>query len=205
MAKATATLASLINERLRPAADTADVDRRIEALFGEEWCVVFSDMEGFSRRAARTGIIPFLALIHQMNRLCRPIIKHHAGFVLKRIADSYLILFRDPRVALGACVEMQLALARYNDQADERDHIHVGFGIGHGRVLKIGAEDVFGMEVNLAAKLGEDIAGAQEILLTRAAALAIGTVPFARLRRVRGSKLLGSRAGYYEAVYLSTR
>ena len=47
-------------------------------------------------------------------------------------------------------------------------------GIGHGRVLKIGDSDVFGHEVNLASKLGEDTAKGHEILVTRAFRDAIG-------------------------------
>ena len=41
-------------------------------------------------------------------------------------------------------------------------------GIGHGRILKIGDEDVYGHEVNLASKLGEDAAKGDEILATTA-------------------------------------
>ena len=39
-----------------------------------------------------------------------------------------------------------------------------------GRVLRIGDADVFGAEVNAAAKLGEDIARAGEILVTQSVA-----------------------------------
>jgi len=41
-------------------------------------------------------------------------------------------------------------------------------GIGYGDVLRIGDADVFGAEVNAAAKLGEDTAVAGEILVTAA-------------------------------------
>jgi class 3 adenylate cyclase len=40
--------------------------------------------------------------------------------------------------------------------------------LGFGRVLRIGDRDVYGSEVNAAAKLGEDIARAGEILVTDA-------------------------------------
>ena len=49
-------------------------------------------------------------------------------------------------------------------------------GVGHGRVLKVGADDVYGQEVNAASKLGEDTARAHEILLTDAAKNAAGEV-----------------------------
>jgi len=41
-------------------------------------------------------------------------------------------------------------------------------GLGCGEVLRIGDRDVFGAEVNAAAKLGEDTAKAHEILVTAA-------------------------------------
>ena len=39
-------------------------------------------------------------------------------------------------------------------------------GVGFGRVLRVGDADVFGPEVNAAAKLGENTAQAGEILIT---------------------------------------
>jgi adenylate cyclase len=47
-------------------------------------------------------------------------------------------------------------------------------GVGFGKLLKIGDDDVFGHEVNIASKLGEDIAKAHEILITRACRDAVG-------------------------------
>ncbi len=58
MSKSMEALAELLEERIRPGADVNDVDRRIRSLFGETWCVVFTDMVGFSRRAREDGIIP---------------------------------------------------------------------------------------------------------------------------------------------------
>src|SRR5256886_5385868 len=48
---------------------------------------------------------------------------------------------------------------------DEFD-MHGEFGIGYGEILVIENEDIFGSEVNLASKLGEDLAQRGEILLT---------------------------------------
>ena len=50
-------------------------------------------------------------------------------------------------------------------------------GVGFGKLIKLGDEDVFGHEVNLASKLGEDTAEGNEILVTRAAHAAIGELP----------------------------
>jgi adenylate cyclase len=201
MARSTEALARLIEERLQPGADTEAIDRRIETMFGERWCVVFTDMAGFSRRSARNGIVSFLVLIHQMDKILLPIVDEHAGLVLKKVADSHLLLFREPRTALRCCVAMQRALQRHNDQAAEQDQLFMGCGIGWGDVLKLGDEDVFGVEVNFAAKLGEDLAEPYQILLTPAAAGAAGRVRGVELRRVPGGKLGGTSTPFFEAVY----
>lgn len=202
MARSTEALSRLIEERLQPGADVEAIDRRIHTMFGERWCVVFTDMAGFSRRSSRDGIVSFLVLIHLMDRLCLPIVADHAGFLLKKVADSHVILFRDPRTALRACVDMQRALHRHNDQAAEQDQLFMGCGIGWGDVLKLGDEDVFGVEVNLAAKLGEDLSEPYQILLTPAAAGAIGRrVAGVEVRQVPGSRLGGVASPFFEAVY----
>ena len=57
-------------------------------------------------------------------------------------------------------------------------------GIGYGPTLVIAGKDLFGHEMNMACKLGEDIAGQGEILLTAAAcqALAPGHYTFSPLQ-----------------------
>ncbi len=201
MTKSEEALARLIEERLLPGADLAEIDGRIQRLFGEKWCVVFTDMAGFSRRAARSGIIPFLVLIHQLDKICLPVIHKNAGFVLKKIADSHMILFRSPKEALKACVEMQQAVFRYNEAAADPDKIYLGCGIGFGEVLKLGDEDVYGVEVNFAAKLGEDLAGPYDIFLTPDAIKAIGGSKLARFEKVKGSQLGGTKLPYFRAKY----
>ena len=52
-------------------------------------------------------------------------------------------------------------------------HLHGSIGIGYGDTLVIGDEDLFGSEMNVACKLGEDIAGLDEILITTAAYTAL--------------------------------
>jgi len=61
---------------------------------------------------------------------------------------------------------LQAAAARDNtDWIDPDDHLNMCLGLGFGRVLKL-TDDVFGDEVNLAYKLGEDLAVVAEILVT---------------------------------------
>jgi len=159
-------LEKLIEERLRPGADKRLIDERIWDLFGEEWCVMFTDLSGFSRNVAKFGIIHFLQTIHESERVLIPIIEGHDGILLKVEGDSFLVIFRNVTKAVQASLAMQRTLAAYNrDKADE-ERVLLCVGLGFGKVLRIGDTDVFGAEVNAASKLGEDTAKAWEILVT---------------------------------------
>ena len=138
---------------------------------------MFTDLAGFSRQVAKFGIIHFLQTIFEQQRTLVPIVERHGGVVIKVEADSLLILFPAPREALVCAVEMQRACYALNANCDPEHHLVLCVGIGHGRLLRLGDDDVFGHEVNLASKLGEDTAVGHEILTTRAARQAIGDVP----------------------------
>jgi adenylate cyclase len=159
-------LEKLIAQRLEPGVDRAKIDARIWNLFGEEWAVMFTDLSGFSRRVAEFGIIHFLQIIFESERLLIPVIDEHDGIVLKTEGDSMLIIFRRANKAIDCAIAMQHILKTYNQDRPQEDQILLCVGLGFGRVLRIGDQDVFGSEVNAASKLGEDIAKAGEILVT---------------------------------------
>ncbi len=159
-------LENLILERLTPGADKEKIDQRIWDLFGEEWCVMFTDLSGFSRGVEKFGIIHFLQTIHESERVLVPIIESHDGILLKAEGDSLLVIFRNADKALDAAVKMQNELKNYNQDRIPEEQILLCVGLGFGKVLKIGDADVFGAEVNMASKLGEDTAEIGEILVT---------------------------------------
>lgn len=158
----------LIRERLAPGADKARIDQRIWDLFGEDWCVMFTDLSGFSRRVEEFGIIHFLQIIHESERLLIPVIEDHEGILLKLEGDSFLVIFRNPQKALRCAIGLQHLLATYNVDRLPQERVLLCVGLGYGRVLRIGDSDVFGAEVNAASKLGEDRAKGGEILVTGA-------------------------------------
>jgi adenylate cyclase len=158
----------LVAERTQTGADVAAIDQRIWDLFGEEWAVLFTDLAGFSRQVARFGIIHFLQIIFEKQRLLLPVIERHDGVLIKIEADSFLVLFKQPAQALACAIAMQKVCQQVNARRPSEEHIVLCCGIGFGKLLKIGDDDVFGHEVNLASKLGEDTAKADEILVTKA-------------------------------------
>ena len=159
-------LEKLIQERLKPGADKEKVDQRIWDLFGEEWCVMFTDLSGFSRGVAKFGIIHFLQTIFESERLLIPVIEDHDGILLKAEGDSLLVIFRNVDKAIQCSLRMQGVLIEYNRDKAPEEQILLCIGLGYGKVLRIGDQDVFGAEVNAASKLGEDTAEAWEILVT---------------------------------------
>jgi adenylate cyclase len=159
-------LEKLIEARLAPGADKEKIDARIWDLFGEEWCVMFTDLSGFSRNVAKFGIIHFLQTIQESERLLIPIIELHDGILLKVEGDSFLVIFRNVVKAVQCSIEMQRILKGYNANRADEEKVLLCVGLGFGRILKIGDADVFGAEVNAASKLGEDTAKAWEILVT---------------------------------------
>jgi class 3 adenylate cyclase len=161
-------LERLIQDRLRPDADKQLIDQRIWDLFGEEWCVMFTDLSGFSRRVAEFGIIHFLQTIYESERLLLPVVESHDGFVLKTEGDSLLVIFRNANKALQCAISMQKVLQEYNQAQLDEEKVLLCVGLGFGQVLRIGDTDVFGAEVNAASKLGEDTAKAGDILVTGA-------------------------------------
>lgn len=164
----------LVEDRMQPGADVAVIDERIWNLFGEEWAVMFTDLAGFSRHVARFGIIHFLQIIYEQQRLLLPIVERHDGILIKMEADSFLILFKQCAQALACAIEMQRTCQHVSARRAAEEQIVLCVGLGYGKLLKIGDDDVFGHEVNIASKLGEDSAKGNDILVTRAFHEAVG-------------------------------
>ena len=195
-----ARLWDLIELRTKPDADTDAVDRRIWDLFGERWAIMFTDLSGFSRHAAKFGITHFLQIIHEKKKMLLPIVAAHDGILLKVEADSFLLIFRRPDRALQCAIEMQRRCQLTNERRLPEEQIILCRGIGYGDVLRVGDHDVWGREVNAASKLGEDTAGPNEILVTGAAQAEMGAITTVRYELI-DDKIPGSDVNY-RCLYL---
>jgi adenylate cyclase len=147
----------------------SEFETRIDEAFVYERAVMVLDMSGFSRTTQARGIVAFLLTIRRLRQLVEPIVATHAGAVVKSEADNLFCLFRTVEDAVAASREIIKGLDPINAALPKEDELYVSIGIGWGRLLLIGEEDVMGNEVNIASKLGEDVAGYGEILLTEAA------------------------------------
>lgn len=159
-------LAQLLTQRSAPGADRLQIDKAIDARFGQNQAVMFTDLVGFSRQVEAFGILHFLQLIHESEKLFVPLIAANQGSCLKHEGDSLLAVFDTPADALACAREMVAATNALNPKRAPEERIEVCIGLGYGRVLRVGSHEVWGLEVNAASKLGEELAQGGEILMT---------------------------------------
>jgi adenylate cyclase len=164
-----AYLNQLLSERNQHAERAADIDREIARTFERQVAILALDMCGFTQLTMAHGIIHFLAMIRQMDEVARPAITGNGGRVIKQEADDIFAIFSEPVQAVEAALDILRGFAAINKVLPPERHLHGSIGIGYGDTLVIGDEDLFGSEMNVACKLGEDIAGLDEILITTAA------------------------------------
>ena len=143
--------------------------------FGAEYAVFILDMTGFSMLTRKYGIVHYLSMVQRMQLTTEPIVKSYGGFMIKYEADNCFAVFPDPLAAVNAAIAMQHAFAASNILTSEDLDIHISCGIDYGKILMVGQEDCFGDPVNRASKMGEDLAAAGEILVTREAMQMIPT------------------------------
>jgi adenylate cyclase len=168
-------------ERARPSRRREMDGRELPRLF-RRWAVVYTDTADFTVRTARDGILHFLMVFNRLAERARPLLRRHGGRLLKIEADSLLIRFPDPDAACRGVEALAGLLSRLNRGRPANERLRFSYGIGYGDLVDVEG-DLFGLEMNLASKLGEDLARPEEVLLTPAAAAALG--PAYRRRVVR--------------------
>ncbi|HET9908329.1 MAG TPA: adenylate/guanylate cyclase domain-containing protein [Anaerolineales bacterium] len=137
--------------------------------YGAEFAVFVLDMSGFSMLTRKYGIVHYLSMVRRMQLTTEPIVKSYGGRMLKYEADNCFAVFPEPLAAVNSAVAMQHAFKASNLLTSDDLDIHISCGIDYGKLLIIGHEDCFGDPVNRASKMGEDVAAAGEILVTKEA------------------------------------
>ena len=143
------------------------IERSLWDEFGAEYAVFVLDMSGFSLLTRKYGIVHYLSMVRRMQMTTEPIVKSYGGFMIKYEADNCFAVFPDPLSAVNAAIAMQHAFRAENLLTSEDLDIHISCGIDYGKMLIVGREDCFGDPVNRASKMGEDLAVAGEILVTK--------------------------------------
>jgi class 3 adenylate cyclase len=160
-------LTKLLDELGEYPEHPEEIEQRIEEIFKQERAILILDMSGFTRTTHRSGIIRFLLMIHQMQRLALPSVEEHGGLFVNAFADNLTCLFDSVEDAVVASTEIARRLKSANVVLPADRELYVSIGSGYGPILNVANEAIYGSEVNLASKLGEDIAELGEVLVTK--------------------------------------
>ncbi len=134
--------------------------------FGKERTVVIIDMAGFTALSRAKGVVYYLTLIQAMQKLSRPVVHACGGRVVKYEADNLFAVFPDPTKALTFIDDVFQKTEAFNEGKESVARLKLCAGLDHGTILLDDA-DFFGDAVNLASKLGEDMARTGEVLVSQ--------------------------------------
>lgn len=153
------------------------MDGEIWDRFGTRGVAMITDMEGFSATTRSLGICHFLGMIERARRIVAPAVAANHGLMLKCEADNCYAFFERSEDALKAGLDMMAAVAELDGGRRGVGCVELAIGIDYGRLLLVGDEDFYGDPVNTASKLGEDLGGGGEILVTDRALERAATLP----------------------------
>ena len=127
------------------------------------------DSSGFTLNTQESGILSYLTCIVRLRDMMELILVRFDCISWRAATDNIFAEFVTADGALGAALEIQKSVRAADIQIHNREKLGVCIGIGFGDVLCSRSEGVFGNEMNLASKLGEDLAGNGQVLLTESA------------------------------------
>ncbi len=120
--------------------------------------LLFTDIEGSTAMTERLGDRRAQEILRAHNQLVREQVAAHGGFEVKSQGDGFMVAFSSARRAVHCAVSIQRALAA------EESPVRVRIGLHTGEVIKE-ADDFFGKNVILAARIASEAAGG-EILVS---------------------------------------
>ncbi|HWL64415.1 MAG TPA: hypothetical protein VNP73_00425, partial [Actinomycetota bacterium] len=162
-------LNDLLDELIEKPLEFDRIKDRIEDVFMQERTIMILDLSGFTRTTQIEGILPFILMIYEMQKLSVPVVEENRGILVRADADNLTCILDSVEDAIEAGRTITDRLESANVILPESRDLYASIGIGHGNILNVGNEAIFGNQVNQASKLGEDIAQKGEVLLTEAA------------------------------------
>lgn len=188
----------LMEEMIEFPERRAEISARIHAGYARRMAILVLDMCGFTRTTQRLGIVAFLLMIHRMRRICDVCFLEYGGEFVEANADNLLYLFPTPGEAIAAGRAAHARLGEINESLPDGERLECAIGIGWGEILCIAPGHIHGNEVNLAAKLGEDIAENRQILITDAAR---ADAPAEVLTREATARISSIELRYHEVLH----
>jgi class 3 adenylate cyclase len=126
--------------------------------------VFFIDIVGYTNRSTRVDMSSLISLVKTFEDIVVPIICGYNGYVIKKMGDGILAVFRHPVNAVLASLEIQDEMKRHNRYTVDEERFFVRIGLHTGPVIKKDG-DIYGDVVNIASRM-ESAAKPGEILIT---------------------------------------
>jgi adenylate cyclase len=177
-----------LDEANRDTERAAEIEAAIWREAGHHRAILVSDLSGFTKTTKRKGILHFLGIFRQVVAFAEPLFARSGARFWKTSADNMLASFDRVEAALDA--------ARGLARIEFADGIRCCVGLGYGPILQL-ENDLFGDEVNIAYKLGEDVAGPGEVLVSSPAAAQVSS---ARLEGPLQAPVGGLDIPYYRCA-----
>ncbi|HEU0189990.1 MAG TPA: adenylate/guanylate cyclase domain-containing protein [Mycobacterium sp.] len=116
-----------------------------------EVTLVFTDLVGFSQWSLKAGDDATLTLLRRVAQVVESPLLDAGGYIVKRMGDGIMAVFRDPLVAVGAVLAAQDAIGSVEVDG-YTPRMRAGIHTGRPRRL---ADDWLGVDVNIAARVME--------------------------------------------------
>ena len=144
--------------------------------------IVFSDIERSTEQVADRGDRRWKTVIDAHDHLVRRVVTAAGGTVVKGTGDGFMLTFPSARRAVEATMVVQQMIARGDH--DELEGIRLRIGLHTGEVVVDGAGDLFGLHVNLAARIAATADGGEILAssVTKAILDTSGEIEFAQPR-----------------------
>ncbi len=168
MAISLAGLYRRLAKRPPEPADAQEFDAALWRQLGAELAVLVVDLSGFTRFTKQYGVLHFLAVHERAMRCGRPAIESAGGHLVKTEADNLIAVFDDCVAAVAGARALLEAARTVNAQLPAVAHVEPCVGLAWGEVIRL-TDDVFGDPVNVAYKLGEDVARPWQVLVSDSA------------------------------------
>lgn len=153
--------------------------------------IVFSDIEGSTRRAEQLGDEAWMQLLGFHNRLVRRQVERAGGYEVKAQGDGFMLAFPSARSAILCSMEIMRALDVHG-RSRPNDALRVRIGMHTGEAIEEDG-DLFGKPVVLAARIANQASGGEILVssLVREIVESRGDLTFGASREVELKGLVG--------------
>jgi class 3 adenylate cyclase len=126
--------------------------------------IMFTDIAGSVATAERLGDERWVELVRAHNRTVRDRIERYGGREVANRGDGFMIVFSHPEAAVKCAIDIQRTMEKENSTGS-REPLRVHMGLHAGKPVT-DEDNFYGKDVNLAARLGDNVAKAGQIIVS---------------------------------------